>query len=395
MTKNLAIRRFHGASAVADQPVPVPGPGEVVLAPEAVSLCGTDLQMLRGIRDDPSPVLGHEGACRVADVGPGVTTLAVGDRVTVNPTHPGDPAFLLGHNVEGLFQQRVRIAASAVAAGLLVPIGEDLDPAIATLVEPLAITDYALDCLVDSPAGPRAGGPAGPGGADALVILGDGLVGNLAAVRGAARGLWSRVLLAHTSPAGLQWSVDTWREHAIEHVLVDDVPAAVGSDRIHALVATHRDRTLGIVDLLAGPLGDSTAAVHVTGGVPADARPVNLPGVDLVGVRAANTGGPWPPRRTVWESGERQIRLTGNRGVTSAALAAAAAELVTCGPGLAPLITHRTDLEGGADLMNRMVSARSRHIDDRLVIRLVVTVNPDLRTPGHAPEDTPEDAEEN
>jgi threonine dehydrogenase-like Zn-dependent dehydrogenase len=362
MTKNLAIRRFHGASSVADQPVPVPGPGEVVLAPEAVSLCGTDLQMLRGIRDDPSPVLGHEGACRVADVGPGVTAHAIGDRVTVNPTHPGDPAFLLGHNVEGLFQQRVRIAASAVAAGLLVPIGEDLDPATATLIEPLAITDYALDCLADSPAGPRAGGPAGPGGADTLVILGDGLVGNLAAVRGAARGLWSRVVLAHTSPAGLQWSVDTWREHAIEHVLVDDVPAAVGSDRIHALVATHRDRTLDLVDLLAGPLGGSTTAVHVTGGVPADARP-------------ANTGGPWPPRRTVWESGERRIRLTGNRGVTSAALAAAAAELVACGPELAPLITHRTDLHGGADLMNRMVSARSRHIDDRLVVRLVVTVN--------------------
>ncbi|MDR7384925.1 alcohol dehydrogenase catalytic domain-containing protein [Promicromonospora iranensis] len=383
MTKNLAIRRFHGASAVVDQPVPAPGPGEVVLAPEAVSLCGTDLQMLRGIRDDPSAVLGHEGACRVADVGPGVTVLAVGDRVTVNPTHPGDPTFLLGHNVEGLFQQRVRIAASAVAAGLLVPIGEDLDSATATLIEPLAITDYALDCLADASVRPGST-------ADVLAVLGDGLVGNLAAIRGAARGPWSRVVLAHTSMAGLQWSVDTWGEHAIEHVLVDDLPAAVGGDRLHALVATHRDRTLDLVDLLAGHLGDSTTAMHVTGGVPADARPVNLPGVDLVGVRAANTGGPWPPRRTVWESGERQIRLTGNRGVTSAALAVAAAELVTYGPDLAPLITHRTDLRGGADLMNRMVSARSRHIDDRLVVRLVVMVNPDLRTPAPAMEHSEE-----
>lgn len=363
MTKNLAIRRFQGASSVVDQPVPEPRPGEVVLAPEAVSLCGTDLQMLRGIRDDPSAVLGHEGACRVVDVGPGVSGVSVGDRVTVNPTHPGDPDFLLGHNVEGLFQQRVRIAASAVASGLLVPIGEDLDSVTATLVEPLAITDYALDCLAPSVA------------AEALVIVGDGLVGNLAAVRAAVRGQWSRVVLAHTSSAGLEWSVDTWGQHDIEHVLVDDLPAAVDDERLHALVATHRDRTLEIVDLLAGRLGDSTVAVHVTGGVPAEAHPRNLPGVDLVGVRAANTGGPWPPRRTMWESDRRQIRLTGNRGVTSLALARAAAELMTLGEVLRPLITHRTDLQGGADLMNRMVSARSRHIDDRLVVRLVVTVN--------------------
>jgi hypothetical protein len=390
MTKNLAIRRFQGASSVVDQPVPAPRPGEVVLAPEAVSLCGTDLQMLRGIRDDPSEVLGHEGACRVVDVGAGVSGVAVGDRVTVNPTHPGDPAFLLGHNVEGLFQQRVRIAASAVAAGLLVPLGEDLDSASATLVEPLAITDYALDCLAGAV---RAGavlagsGHAGAGAADALVILGDGLVGNLAAVRGTLRGQWPRIVLAHTSPAGLEWSADTWGQYDIEHVLVDDLPAAVGDARLHALVATHRDRTLDCVDLLAGALRDSTVAVHVTGGVPAEAHPRNLPGVDLGGVRAANTGGPWPPRRTVWESDGRQVRLTGNRGVTSPALARAAADLVPLGESLRPLITHRTDLQGGADLMNKMVSARSRHIDGRLVVRLVVTINPELRTPaGPAPE---------
>ncbi|MCF4123371.1 alcohol dehydrogenase catalytic domain-containing protein [Antribacter sp. KLBMP9083] len=375
MISNRAIRRSQGASSVVEQTVPVPRPGEVVLAPEAVSLCGTDLQMLRGIRDDPSPVLGHEGACRVVDVGDGVSDVAVGDRVMVNPTHPGDPSFLLGHNVDGLFQQRVRIARSAVTSGLLVPLDESLDSVTATLVEPLAITDYALDCLAGSFEG-------APGTGTTLAVLGDGLVGNLASLRAVLQGRWSRVVLAHTSRAGMEWSAAAWAQHDIEHVLVDHLPAAVRGERLDAVVATHRDRTVEMVDLLAGPLGDEAVAVHVSGGVPAVAHPRHLLGVDLGGVRAANTGGPWPPRRVVWSQGARQVQVTGNRGVTSAALSKAAADVASLGAAVVPLITHRTDLQGGADLMNRMVSAGSRHIDGRLVVRLVVTINPELMISG-------------
>ncbi|WP_245545990.1 alcohol dehydrogenase catalytic domain-containing protein [Nocardia higoensis] len=106
---HLAIVRDGSWSSVRRRPTPRPGRGEIVVAPEKVSLCGTDIQIVRGDRDDPSPIVGHEGAARVVAVGAGVELLTPGLRVVINPTHPGDPSFLLGHDVDGLFQQRVLI----------------------------------------------------------------------------------------------------------------------------------------------------------------------------------------------------------------------------------------------------------------------------------------------
>ncbi len=64
---------------------PEPGPGEVRIQVSACGVCRTDLHVLDG--DLPSPkfpiVLGHEIVGRVAALGPGVTTLALGARVGV------------------------------------------------------------------------------------------------------------------------------------------------------------------------------------------------------------------------------------------------------------------------------------------------------------------------
>ncbi|MET9953315.1 alcohol dehydrogenase catalytic domain-containing protein [Streptomyces sp. NPDC006339] len=384
MATHRAIVREAGVSRIVRRETPVPGPGEVLLAPEAVSLCGTDIQMLRGLRDDPSPVLGHEGACRVVAVGSGVTRVRPGDRVTVNPTHPGDPSFLLGHNVDGLFQERVLIAASAVSAGLLVPIGEELGPAEATLVEPLAVVDYAWECLV-----PRAG--------EHLVVIGAGLVGNLAAAR--ARDLFSgtdtedglAVTLVHTNPAGRAWSEKAWADRGVQHTDLTDLtdladlptataPAAdaaagtdAGADRpVLVLVATHRDRTVEALELAHRRFGRAVRAVHVIGGVAPDARSAFHPGVDLAGVRAANTGGPRPPHRVVWSDGRgTTTAFTGNRGVTGEALAAAAAELGRQPERYGRLLTHRLGPEAGVDVMNRLV-AGGRVVDGEVVVRLVI-----------------------
>ena len=67
--------------------------------------------------------------------------------------------------------------------------------------------------------------------------------------------------------------------------------------------------------------------------------------------------------------------------MTGAALRLSAEKLEHLGPTLfSPLITHRADLETGADLMNRMIATDSRHLADGPVIRLVVTVNAGLET---------------
>ncbi len=64
-----------------DLPVPVPGPGEILLRVASCGLCGTDIAKIRyGGAPVPS-VLGHEIAGVVASVGAGVKNFAEGDRV--------------------------------------------------------------------------------------------------------------------------------------------------------------------------------------------------------------------------------------------------------------------------------------------------------------------------
>ncbi|GHE29032.1 zinc-dependent alcohol dehydrogenase family protein [Streptomyces vinaceus] len=66
---------------------PKPGPGEVVVQVAACGLCGTDLHILQGGFAPGLPIVpGHEFAGTVVAYGPGVTDLAIGDRVAVDPS---------------------------------------------------------------------------------------------------------------------------------------------------------------------------------------------------------------------------------------------------------------------------------------------------------------------
>ncbi|PPK98835.1 S-(hydroxymethyl)mycothiol dehydrogenase [Kineococcus xinjiangensis] len=65
--------------------VPDPGPGEVVVDVAACGVCHTDLHYRQGGISDEFPfLLGHEAAGTVAEVGAGVSDVAVGDRVVLN-----------------------------------------------------------------------------------------------------------------------------------------------------------------------------------------------------------------------------------------------------------------------------------------------------------------------
>src|SRR2546421_7622104 len=65
--------------------VPDPGPGEVVVRPQACGVCHTDLHYREGAINDDFPfLLGHEAAGVVEAVGAGVTGVAPGDFVVLN-----------------------------------------------------------------------------------------------------------------------------------------------------------------------------------------------------------------------------------------------------------------------------------------------------------------------
>jgi len=81
-----AVFRAAGAPfEVREIELEEPRAGQVVVRMTAVGICGTDLHMVKGEWQRPTPmVLGHEGSGVVEAVGDGVAGLAEGDRVVLS-----------------------------------------------------------------------------------------------------------------------------------------------------------------------------------------------------------------------------------------------------------------------------------------------------------------------
>jgi NAD+-dependent secondary alcohol dehydrogenase Adh1 len=89
--KAIRLHKFHAAPVLDDVPDPViGGPLDVVVKIGGAGVCRTDLHIIEGQWDaamhTPLPyTLGHENAGWVAEIGPGVTNVAVGDTVILHP----------------------------------------------------------------------------------------------------------------------------------------------------------------------------------------------------------------------------------------------------------------------------------------------------------------------
>lgn len=69
---------------LTDVDIDDPGPGELLVAVDAVGVCHSDLSVVDGTRPRPTPMaLGHEATGIVEAVGPHVTDVVVGDRVVL------------------------------------------------------------------------------------------------------------------------------------------------------------------------------------------------------------------------------------------------------------------------------------------------------------------------
>jgi len=181
----VALTVARGDTRIEERPDPVCGPGDVVCRVRACATCGSDVGWYVD-RKLPA-VLGHEPVGQVVEVGAGVTTVAVGDVVAIHHHAPCGECrrCLHGHETlceqfrstaldPGGFAEYVRIAPELV--GDLLPIGDDLDVATATLTEPLGCALRAQD---------RAG--LRPG--DSLLVVGAGCAGLLTIMAAHARGI--------------------------------------------------------------------------------------------------------------------------------------------------------------------------------------------------------------
>lgn len=352
---------------------PRPGPGELLVAPRAAGLCGTDLQMLRGLRDDPAPVVGHEGVAVVVAAGPGAQErFPLGTEVVVNPTHPTDDSFLLGHVLDGLLQERVLLPATAVDGGLVLPVGGGLSPRAAALAEPLAVARYALSSL--AAARPRT-----------LLVYGDGTVGHLA-VRAASSvlGAGVRTVHVHHTTRGRDWSARRTESADVLLVSGEDTPealrAAAGGGPVGVLLATPRDATVGcLTACLRAELPDLT--VDMLGGLPPGATCPLLPDTDLAAVRAAHRAGrPDPVRFTHRTTTSGQpVRLFGHRGVGNGHLLDAVAELEQHAARYEGVATHTAELREAPGIMTRLARGGERTVDGERLVKLAVRF-PDFPT---------------
>ena len=80
------VHDFAKPLAMDERPVPQPGDGEILVRIETCGLCHTDIHAAHGdwpVKPSPPFTPGHEGVGIVTALGPGVTEVAVGDRVAL------------------------------------------------------------------------------------------------------------------------------------------------------------------------------------------------------------------------------------------------------------------------------------------------------------------------
>ena len=167
-------------SALLERHDPIAGPGEVLIRPVIVGLCGTDLEIIDG-RIDPAfvsypIVLGHEWSGVVVGSGPGVDLLP-GTRVVVEGIVPcnrcrecatGDTNRCENYDEFGFVRDGAAADLLVAPAALVHVLAARVTFAAAALVEPAAVALRALERVGSAP------------GARVLVI-GDGTVGLLTA----------------------------------------------------------------------------------------------------------------------------------------------------------------------------------------------------------------------
>jgi threonine dehydrogenase-like Zn-dependent dehydrogenase len=186
---------------LVERPRPAPGPHDVVIQVEAAGICGSDLRTRRYGSLPAGTVLGHEFVGRIAEVGPSVAALAIGDRVVVVPlawcgrcawcasgaqqlcTDMWDGSVGLGAR-PGAFAEYVVVAAASCR-----PFPADLPAWAGTLVEPFAVGLHATR------RSRRTGQPDVP-----VAILGAGPIGLMVLAAARLSGAAIPVVVAEPNP---------------------------------------------------------------------------------------------------------------------------------------------------------------------------------------------------
>ena len=224
MTKTMRAVIYHGPRDIRleECPIPLPGPGEVVVKIGAALTCGTDFKAYRQghrvlLGDYPSP-FGHELAGTVSALGQGVKNIKEGDRVVVANSAPMDDCYwcsngqnhlcpnLKLHN--GAYAEYDRVPAHIVR-GNLHPLADAVPFEVGALAEPFSTTIHAAEVL-----GVREG--------ELCAVIGAGPMSLLLIHALAARG--ARIAVLGRSKAHLETALTAGAEAVFSSDDAADVP---------------------------------------------------------------------------------------------------------------------------------------------------------------------------
>jgi L-iditol 2-dehydrogenase len=265
---------LHGRDdlRIESVPIPVPGPGEVLLRNQVALTCGTDAKVLRrgyhARMITPPAIFGHEVSGVVEEVGPGIDGLVPGTPVALANSAPcGDcPECVRGRASlcddllfwNGAYAEFSLIPARIVRTNLL-PHGPGMTHRAAALLEPLACAVRGIEaCRIE------------PG--QTVAVVGAGPLGLMLIALARARG--ARVLAAGRNKTRLARAAALGAVATVS--ALDDLDLAAALRR-----HTEGERGPEVVIEAAGTLESAEAAfravrkgglVNLFAGCPAEAR---------------------------------------------------------------------------------------------------------------------------
>ncbi len=178
-----------------------PGSCEILVRVRCIGVCGSDIHVWHGKHPFTSyPVVqGHEYSATVEAVGPGVTDIRVGMKVTARPQvacgacapcRRGDYHICNNLKVQGFQAPGCAQDLFVVPQNRIIPLPESLTFEQGALIEPLAVAAHAT-------------GRAGDMHDRNVLVLGAGTIGNLVAQAARCRGA-GKVLVTDTSSFRLE-----------------------------------------------------------------------------------------------------------------------------------------------------------------------------------------------
>lgn len=242
-----AVFRAPGELAFEERPVPVPGPGEVLIEVGACAICGSDLHQFDGHMGRAKfPVVpGHEIMGRVRALGEGVEGVELGARACIeNHIHCGACPLCLSGRVnlcqrpqtlgvtrDGAYSQHL-----TAPAGCVIPLPDALDDATGAIMQTLGTGYHAVMARARLQAGETA------------VIMGMGPVGLCALA--VAKYAGARCIVTDTVPERLEAARKMGADEALNPLEVDAVAAVreltggAGADAALEVVGGMQEETI-------------------------------------------------------------------------------------------------------------------------------------------------------